>query len=417
SPLGPDELKAAKENLGWPTEPAFLMPGQALEHFRQAVTQGQEWESEWGRRFAAYAKEFPDLAAEFKRRVAGELPQGWDAGLPTFPADAKGLATRKASEAVMQALGAKLPELMGGSADLNPSTFTVLKGQGDFQSPQNSPRGAQGTSGGPWGYEGRNLHFGVREHGMGAAVNGMAVHGGFIPYGATFLIFSDYMRPAVRLSAIMKVGSVWVYTHDSVGLGEDGPTHQAVEHYAALRAIPDLLFIRPCDANETVWAWKAAIQNRHRPTALALTRQNVPTLDRANLASAEGLLKGAYVLNPQVADFDILLMATGSEVQHIVGAEKMLAEKGVKVRLVSMPCWELFEEQPAGYRESVLPASVTARFAVETGVSLGWHKWVGDRGGLLTLDHYGASAPAGRIMKEFGFTAENVAEKALALLK
>ena len=418
SPLGPDELKAAKERLGWPTEPMFLIPGEALENFRQAVERGKNWESDWGKRFDEYAKAFPDLAAEFTRRMAGDLPSGWDADLPTFPADPKGVATRKASEAVMQSLAVKLPELMGGSADLNPSTFTVLKGHGDFQSTEASAHGAQGTSGGPWGYEGRNVHFGVREHGMGAAVNGMALHGGLIPYGSTFLIFSDYMRPAVRLSAIMKIGSVWVYTHDGIGLGEDGPTHQAVEHYAALRAISDLLFIRPCDANETVWAWKVAIQNRHRPTVLALTRQNVPTLDRSTLASAEGLLKGAYVLNPQLptADCHIVLIASGSEVQHVVAAEKTLAGKGVKARLVSMPCWELFEEQSPEYRESVLPSSVTARLAVETGVSLGWHKWIGEKGATVTLDRYGGSAPGGVLMKQFGFTAENVAEKALMVM-
>jgi len=418
SPLGLDELKAAKERLGWPTEPMFLIPGEALENFRQAVERGKNWESDWGKRFDEYAKAFPDLAAEFTRRMAGDLPSGWDADLPTFPADPKGVATRKASEAVMQSLAVKLPELMGGSADLNPSTFTVLKGHGDFQSTEASAHGAQGTSGGPWGYEGRNVHFGVREHGMGAAVNGMALHGGLIPYGSTFLIFSDYMRPAVRLSAIMKIGSVWVYTHDGIGLGEDGPTHQAVEHYAALRAISDLLFIRPCDANETVWAWKVAIQNRHRPTVLALTRQNVPTLDRSTLASAEGLLKGAYVLNPQLptADCHIVLIASGSEVQHVVAAEKTLAGKGVKARLVSMPCWELFEEQSPEYRESVLPSSVTARLAVETGVSLGWHKWIGEKGATVTLDRYGGSAPGGVLMKQFGFTAENVAEKALMVM-
>ena len=416
SPLGPDELKAAKEKLGWPAEPAFLIPDEALKNFREALERGKKWEGEWNKRLDAYAKAFPDLAAEFKRWMAGELPSGWDAGLPTFPADPKGLATRKASEAVMQALAARLPELMGGSADLNPSTFTVLKGYGDFQSTDASAHGAQGTSGGPWGYDGRNVHFGVREHAMGAAVNGLALHGGVIPYGSTFLIFSDYMRPAVRLSAIMKIGSVWVYTHDSVGLGEDGPTHQAVEHYAALRAIPGLLFIRPCDANETVWAWKVAIQNRHRPTALALTRQNVPTLDRSHLAPADGLLKGAYVLNPQVQNPDIILMATGSEVQHIIAAEKTLAEKSVKVRLVSMPCWELFEEQAAEYRESVLPTPVTPRLAVEAGVSLGWHKWVGEKGTMVTLDRYGGSAPGGVLMKQFGFTAENVTGAALKLL-
>lgn len=416
SPLGPDELKAAKQNLGWPADGLFYLPEEAVTHFRRALERGAQWEADWNRRWQSYEKAHPDLAHELKRRLAGELPPGWEAALPAFPADAKGMATRKAGEAVLQALGARLPELIGGSADLNPSTFTVLKGQGDFQSPFTSPDGAQGTSGGPWGFEGRNLHFGVREHGMGAVVNGMTLHGGVIPYGATFLTFFDYMRPAVRLSAIMKIGSIWVYTHDSVGVGEDGPTHQPVEHYAAARAIPDLLFIRPCDANETAWAWQVAIHNRHRPTVLALTRQNLPVLDRSVYASAAGLTKGAYILNPSPQPPDIILIATGSEVALIVEAEKKLAEQGVKARLVSMPCWELFEEQPAEYRESVLPSSVTARLAVEAGVELGWHKWIGARGDTLTLNRYGASAPAARVFKELGFTVENVVAKALAVL-
>ncbi len=416
NPLGLEELKAAKVNLGWPTEGMFHLPGEALENCRLALDRGAAAEADWTQRLAAYTAAFPEPAAELQRRLAGDLPAGWDADLPTFPADAKGLATRKASEAVMQALKVTLPELMGGSADLNPSTFTVLKGEGDFQSPLVSSEDAQGTSGGPWSYEGRNLHFGVREHGMGSVCNGLATHGGFIPYGATFLVFSDYMRAAVRLSAIMETGCVWVFTHDSIGLGEDGPTHQAVEHYAALRAIPHLLFIRPADANEVAWAWQVAIANRHRPTCLALTRQAVPTLDRAQLAPAEGLRHGAYVLNPQVAQPDLILMASGSEVQLIVGAEKALAERGLKARLVSMPSWELFAEQPAEYRESVLPAGVTARLAVEAGVSLGWHRWVGDRGDTLTMDGYGASAPAARLFKEFGFTVDNVVAKAMALV-
>jgi transketolase len=395
----------------------FYLPDEAVANFRRALERGKKWEADWDKRWGAYAKAHSDLARELQRRMAGDLPAGWESALPTFPADPRGLATRKAGEAVMQALGSVLPELFGGSADLNPSTFTVLKGQGDFQSPLSSSDGAQGTSGGPWGPEGRNLHFGVREHGMGSAVNGLAAHGGFIPYGATFLTFSDYMRPAVRLSAIMRVGSVWVYTHDSVGLGEDGPTHQPVEHFAALRAIPELLFIRPADANETAWAWRVAIQNRHRPTALALTRQNLPTLDRSQFASAEGLLKGAYVLNPALTTPDIILMATGSEVSLIVEAEKKLAEQGLKARLVSMPCWGLFEEQDAAYRDSVLPPAVSARLAVEAGVSLGWHRWVGPRGETLTIDRFGASAPAARVFKELGFTAENVVARALALAK
>jgi transketolase len=417
NPLGPDELQAAKDNLGWPADGRFVIPGTAIENFRQALTRGEQAESDWEARMAAYASDHPEAAAELRRRMAGDLPDGWDADMPTFEASQKGVATRKASETVMQYLGQRLPEMMGGSADLNPSTFTALKGEGDFQSADLPSDGAQGTSGGPWGYIGRNLHFGVREHGMGAIINGLAVHGGYIPYGATFLVFSDYMRPTLRLSAIMETGCVWVFTHDSIALGEDGPTHQAVEHYAALCAIPNLLFIRPADANETAWAWRVAIENRNRPTALALTRQAVPTLDRSVLAPAEGLQRGAYVLNPGVEDPNLILIATGSEVQLIVGAEKVLAERGVRARLVSMPCWELFHEQPAEYRESVLPAAVTARLAVETGVSLGWERWVGERGATLMVDGYGASAPYQRVLKEFGFTVENVVDRALALLE
>ncbi len=416
SPLGPDELKAAKENLGWPLEPAFLEPPEALAKFRASVEAGKLLVAEWTKRFDAYRQAHPDLAAEFERRMAGKLPDGWDAEIPTFPADEKGLATRKASEAVIQGLAKKLPELFGGSADLNPSTFTWIKGAGDFESPAASKDGAQGAVGGPWGYDGRNLHFGVREHGMGSAVNGLAYHGGFIPYGSTFLIFSDYMRAAIRLSALCELGSLWIFTHDSIGLGEDGPTHQAVEHYAALRAIPGLLFIRPGDANETAVAYRAAIENRHRPTVFALTRQNVPTLDRTKFASADGVRKGAYVLNPDVTNPEAILMATGSEIGLIVTAGETLAKKGARVRLVSMPCWELFAEQPDGYRESVLPAGVKRRLAVESGVSLGWHRWVGDAGELVTLERFGASAPAPRLMKEFGFTTENVVARAEKLL-
>ncbi|MGH7896831.1 MAG: transketolase [Candidatus Binatia bacterium] len=415
SPLGEAEVRAAKQSLGWPTEPPFFIPAEALENFRRAVANGRRLHDAWNQRFASYAAAFPELAAELRRRLAGTLPEGWDADLPRFQPDDKGIATRKASEAVMQSLAAKLPELMGGSADLNPSTFTWLKSQGDFETPALSAEGVQGRVGGVWGYEGRNLHFGVREHAMGAAVNGMALHGGFIPYGSTFLIFSDYMRPAVRLSALSRLRSIWVYTHDSIGLGEDGPTHQAVEHYMALRAIPDLLFVRPADANETAWAWRVAIENTDRPTALALTRQGVPTFDRSAYASAEGLRRGAYVMNPGLAAPDVVLLASGSEVQLIVAAEPVLAAKGVKARLVSMPCWELFEEQPAAYRDEVLPASATRRLSVESGVSLGWQKWVGDRGRTISLDRFGASAPGGRVMQEFGFTVDNVVARALEL--
>ncbi len=415
SPLGPDELKAAKANLGWPDE-MFHLPEAAVAHFRKAVRRGRSAQKAWQAGFDAYAQAYPELAAELTRRLAGDLPADWASAVPSFAADPKGLATRKAGETVLNALGKALPELLGGSADLNPSTFTVLKGAGDFQSPTTSPDGVQGLSGGPWGFDGRNLHFGVREHAMGAIVNGLALHGGTIPYGSTFLMFADYMRGALRLSALMELGSIWVFTHDSIGVGEDGPTHQPVEHYAALRAIPHALFIRPGDANEAAWAWRIAIENRNRPTFLSLTRQNLPVLDRTVYASAEGTGRGGYVLNPDVADPQVLLLATGSELALVVAAEKVLAERGVRARIVSLPCWALFDEQSIAYRETVLPPAVGARVAVEAGVSLGWHKYVGASGQILSIDRFGASAPAGTVFKELGFTVDRVVELALRAL-
>ena len=416
SPLGPDELRATKERLGWPLEPAFWIPPEALGRFRTAVGDGRERRDAWTAAFDRYAVAHPDLAAEFRRRMAQKLPPDWDSDLPTFPADPKGMATRKAGETVLQALAGRLPEIFGGSADLNPSTLTWLKGAGDFESPRASQEGAQGRVGGAWGYEGRNVHFGVREHAMASGVNGLALHGGFIPYGSTFLVFSDYMRPAIRLSALMELGTLWVFTHDGIGVGEDGPTHQPVEHYAALRAIPEALFIRPCDANETVEAWKIGIVNRHRPTCLALTRQNVPTLDRSRFAAASGLARGAYVLNPEVAEPNILLIATGSEVQYIVAAADVLAARGIGARVVSVPCWKLFEEQPTDYQDAVLPPNVSCRIAVETGVSLGWHRWVGPRGRILSVDRFGASAPGPEVTRQLGFTTEHVVATALEVL-
>lgn len=417
SPLGPDEVINAKKNLGWPTEPAFFVPGEALEQFREALTRGAQWESDWGAAFAGYAAAHPDLAAELKRRIAGDLPDGWDADLPTFNADSKGLATRKANEAALQALAKTLPELFGGSADLNPSTFTWLKGYGDFQSPSHSSNGAQGTVGGEWGYGGRNIAFGVREHGMGAIVNGLALHGGFLPYTATFLTFSDYMRAAIRLAALAKLHAIFVFTHDSIGLGEDGPTHQPIEHVAALRAIPDLTLIRPGDANEAVEAWRAAIQYNHGPTVLVFTRQNVPTLDRQVYAPASELRKGGYVL----ADFgeddpELILMASGSEVGLMVDAGIGLAAEGVNVRLVSMPSMELFRRQPQEYRDAVLPSRITARLAIEAGVAMPWHQWIGAKGNCVCMTSYGASAPANVLFEKFGFTTRNVIEKARAVL-
>lgn len=409
SPLGPDELKRAKENLGWPTE-MFVIPGEALEHFRQALDQGKRAQADWAKHFADYERKHSALAAEFNRRFKGELPANWDSALPSFPADAKGVATRKASESVMQALAKTLPELVGGSADLNPSTFTWLKGEGDFESPQSSPEGSQGRVGGEWGYEGRNLHFGVREHGMGAIVNGMALHGGFRPYGATFFVFSDYMRPTIRLSAISELPTIFVFTHDSIGLGEDGPTHQPVEHLAAVRAIPDLVVCRPCDANETVEAWRYAINHRGGPVVLVFTRQNVPTLDRTKYAPASNLEKGGYVLADSGPNPQVILLSTGSEVELIVKAGETLAAEGVSVRLVSLPSWELFEKQSQDYRDSVLPPSIKARVAIEAGVRQGWDRYIGDNGAFIGLDRFGASAPAKVVYEKLGITAEAVVE-------
>lgn len=401
-PLGEAELDAAKENLGWPTEPRFYIPQDVSDHFRSSVDRGAAWETVWNDRFTAYQAEYPDLASELARRLAGDLPPAWESVLPVFPADSKGMATRIASGKALNAFAKAIPELMGGSADLAPSNKTWLDGEVDFQ--HATP-------------EGRNFHFGVREHAMGAAVNGMALHGGVIPYGATFLVFSDYMRPTIRLSALSHLGSIWVFTHDSIGVGEDGPTHQPVEHVAALRIIPNLVTLRPGDANETVQAWKIAIERRHAPTALALSRQNVPTLDRNKYASAEGVQKGAYVL----ADLGdkapvIILMASGTELGLIVPAGEQLAAAGVGVRLVSVPSWELFEAQGQDYLREVLPPQIPARLAVEAGVSFGWARYVGERGIILGVDRFGASAPAEMIYEKLGLTVENVIAKAKELL-
>jgi len=317
---------------------------------------------------------------------------------------------------VLQELARAIPELVGGSGDLDPSTFTWLKDDGDLESPHRSGEGVDGTVGGGWGYAGRNIHFGVREHAMGAAINGLAYHGGFIPFAATFLVFADYMRPPLRLSSIAQLPSIWVYTHDSIAVGEDGPTHQPVEQIASLRAIPGMTVIRPCDANETRVAWQVAIENRHGPTVLLLTRQNVPTLDRNVMAPAEDLRRGAYVLNPGESDPEIILIGTGSEVSLIVAAEPLLRQRGLRVRLVSMPSWELFVRQTAEYRRSVLPQAVTARLAVEAGQSFGWERWVGSDGDVLCVDRFGSSAPGATVMKEYGFTVDQVVARAVALV-
>jgi transketolase len=417
SPLGHDEVVNAKRRLGWPIDPPFHIPPAALAQFRGAIVRGRELGHAWHQRFAAYTSAYPELARELARRFDGELPETWADRLPEFAADAKGMATRKASEAVLQQLAQRVPEIVGGSGDLDPSTYTWLKQDGDFESSARPSRNAQGKAGGGWSYAGRNIHFGVREHAMAAAVNGLAYHGGFIPFGATFLAFSDYMRPAIRLAALAKLNSIFVFTHDSVGLGEDGPSHQPVEQIAALRAIPNVLVIRPCDANETRWAWQLAIEQQTRPTALVLTRQAVPTLDRSMYESAELLRRGAYVLDrADDAEPDLILIASGSEVGLIVAAQPILRAAGLNVRLVSMPSWRLFEEQSADYRDSVLPARVTARLAVEAASPFGWERWTGSRGAVIGIDRFGASAPGEVVLENLGFTADAVAQRALALV-
>jgi transketolase len=401
-PPGDEELNAAKKDLAWPIEPRFYIPEDVLAHFRLAVVKGQEWEKEWNSRLVAYQADHPDMATELERRLQNYLPEGWEEVLPIYPTDAKGMATRVASGKVINALAKKIPELIGGSADLAPSTKTWIDATPAFE---------KETPGG------RNFHFGVREHAMGAIVNGMAVHGGVIPFGATFLTFSDYMREPIRLSALSHYPSIWIYTHDSIGVGEDGPTHQPIEQLASLRAIPGMVVIRPADANEVAIAWKVAINRRHGPTLLALTRQNVPTLDRTLFAPAEGLEKGAYVLaDLGDGDPELILMASGSEVNLIIEAGLRLAAEAVTVRLVSFPSWELFTMQYLKYRQQVLPTMTKNRIAVEAGVSLGWERWVGDKGIIMGVDRFGVSAPYETIYREFGLTTGNIVDQAVKLL-
>jgi transketolase len=402
-PAGKDELKGAKEKLGWPAEPSFLIPGEVLEFYRDAVEQGEVREKGWQAKLGAYHQSHPQLADELQRVLDGALPEGWDADLPVFPADEKGMATRVSSGKVINAIAEKLPDLIGGSADLHPSTMTYIDSSPDFQAA--TP-------------EGRSIHFGVREHAMGGIVNGMNLMPGTVAFGATFLIFSDYMRASMRLSALSPYPSIWVFTHDSVGLGEDGPTHQPVEHLASLRAMPNMMLIRPADANETREAWRVAIARRNGPTTLSLTRQKLPTVSRKEFAPAKNLRNGAYVL----ADLgkrapEIILMATGSEVQLIVEAGKQLAKAGRGVRLVSFPSWELFEQKTRRYQEEVLPPRIKRRLAVEAGVGQGWERYVGDAGSIISLERFGASAPGDVVMEKLGFSVANVLKHARALLK
>ncbi len=415
SPLGEDEVAATKKNLGWPTLDNFFLPPEAVEHFREQVKKGEAAQKQWNDAKDAYLSALPEDGKKWQMMIAGKLPDDWDADVPKWKPSDKPMATRVSAGQALSALAKRIPNLIGGSADLDPSTNTALKDMGDFE-----PAGAYGgkspgTAGGPWGFAGRNLHFGVREHAMGAAVNGLAAHGGVIPYSATFLTFSDYMKPSIRLGALMGLQAVYVFTHDSVGLGEDGPTHQPVEQIAGLRAIPGLTLIRPADANESAEAWKVAVTQNH-PTLFALSRQNLPILERMP-GSEAGVAQGAYILSD--ADNqkpEVILIGTGSEVSLCVKASEKLKTYGVQARVVSMPSWELFERQDSSYRERVLPKSITKRVTVEAGTTFGWERWAGSDGICIGINHFGASAPGDEVMKRFGFTSERVTSAALELL-
>lgn len=398
-PLGEEEVRLTKENLGWPLEPAFYIPDRALAHFRQALERGAAQQAAWEEQFEAYGRAHPAKVAEFKRMMNGKLPDGWEAGIPVFEPGDGPIATRAAGGKVLNGIFKNVPDLLGGSADLAPSTKTWLNDTGKFG----------------WDAGGHNLQFGIREHAMGSMALGMAHHGGVIPYTATFLVFADYMRPPIRLSSLSRQRVVFVFTHDSIGVGEDGPTHQPVEQLSSLRTIPGVHVIRPADANEVGEAWRQALLHHDGPTVLVLSRQKLPVLDRGQLASASGLRQGAYVLRDTDGAPDIVLIGSGSEVALVLSAADALAEEGTKARVVSMPCWELFDGQPQAYRESVLPGGVP-RLAVEAGSPMGWHKYVGDRGTVIGLERFGASAPGPTVMKELGFSVDNVVMQAKALL-
>ncbi len=399
-PLGEAEIRVTKERFGFSPDKSFYVPNEALAHFRKVAEHGKQAESEWQTKFEAYAKDYPELAEELKRAVSGHLPQNWVNSLPVFPAGEL-MATRAASGKILNSIVSKLPLLVGGSADLAPSTFTYLKGYCDF---------------GPDSFGCPNFHFGVREHAMGAIINGMAISNMLIPYASAFLVFSDYMRPALRLASIMDVASIFVFTHDSIALGEDGPTHQPIEQLISLRAIPNLTVIRPADANETVAAWRIAIERR-KPIAIILTRQKVPVLDPACFPVAGGVARGAYVLADSDGDPDLILIATGSEVHLALAARKRLSDRDIQARVVSMPSWELFYEQSRDYRDQVLPPDIKARLAIEAGASLGWSQWVGDAGDVIGIDRFGASAPGSVLLEHYGFTVPKIVARALLLIE
>lgn len=413
SPLGADEVLATKKNLDWPTEDAFYIPDDALAHFREAVDSGAVAEAAWNERFAAYSAAYPELAAELTAAIAGELAPDWDSELPVWTTADKPVATRKASEAVIQSFFKKVPGFFGGSADLNPSTNSAMKGAGDFENPALKPEGIQGSTGGDWSFAGRNIHWGIREHAMGSAANGIAAHGGLIPYTATFHVFSDYMRPAVRLAALSHYKTVFIFTHDSIAVGEDGPTHEPVEQTMSLRLIPKLSVIRPADANETATAWKLAIENSG-PTALILSRQDLPILDQS--AAKGDATKGGYILADANGTPDVVLLAAGSEVALAVEAREVLATEGVSARVVSLPSWDLFEAQGKDYKTGVLGAPGTPRVSIEAGATLGWERYTGENGVSIGVDRFGASGPGKKVLEAYGFTKENVAHQTLELL-
>jgi transketolase len=395
----------------------FFIPDEALANFKKVLHRGTQFEEEWEAKLESYGKVYPELRIEWDQWMNSILPKDWDRDIPVFSPDSKGLATRSAGGQVINAIASHVSSLIGGSADLNPSTNTALKGKGNFQGPPSGDEAVQGSVSGPWGYEGANIAFGVREHAMGSLLNGMALHGGLIPFGSTFLIFSDYMRPSIRLAALMKLPIIYIFTHDSIALGEDGPTHQPVEHLASLRAIPGLTVVRPADANETAETWRMAMEYKEGPIAIILTRQNVPVIDRTRFNPANGLRKGAYILaDSSSVKPEIILMATGSEVHLALEVYERLHNEGIGVRVVNMPSWELFENQPEPYRNEIFPPEITVRMSIEAGVTLGWHKYAGLGGEIVGIDHFGASAPGKTVLKEFGFTSENVLDRIKALL-